>query len=82
MYDSTFISESPNASRMQHHPQDAASSIAKSLNKVGSQLRGSYITIGDEKKLSLSKPDRDPPLPEKIDVVNSWFASCTKGKRD
>ena len=31
-------------------------------------------------KLSLSKADRKPTLPEKIDIINKWFSSCSKGK--
>jgi len=31
-------------------------------------------------KLSLSKTDRTPTMPEKIDMINRWFASCAKGK--
>ena len=26
------------------------------------------------------KPERKPTLPEKIAIVNKWFASCIKGK--
>ena len=30
--------------------------------------------------ISLSKTDRTPTLPEKMDIINKWFASCTEGK--
>ena len=61
---------------------ELACSLAKSMVKVGSCLQGSQITLGNENKLSLSKPDRNPTLPEKIDIVNKWFASCVKDNKD
>ena len=33
----------------------------------------------EAKKLQVSKSDRNPTLPEKISIVNRWFASCIKG---
>ena len=39
------------------------------------------MTADPEAKLSYSKPDRNPTLPEKMDIVNKWFASvCDKDK--
>ena len=34
-----------------------------------------------EAKISLSKSNRTPTLPEKMDIVNKWFASCAKGNK-
>ena len=45
------------------------------MRKVGSLNYGSQISLDPENKLSLSVSDRKPNLPEKIEIVNSWFAS-------
>ena len=38
------------------------------------------VTLNPDAKLSLSKTDRLPSLPEKMDIINRWFASCVKGR--
>ena len=39
------------------------------------------IQKNPDSKISLSKSDREPTLPEKMDIVNKWFASrASNGK--
>jgi len=33
-----------------------------------------------EARLSLSKNDRNPTLPEKMEIINKWFSKCANGK--
>ena len=44
-------------------------------------MNGKTMADGQqEAKISASKSDRNPNLPEKITIVNKWFASCIQGK--
>ena len=41
----------------------------------------SNVLGNPDAKISLSKQDRLPTLPEKMDIINKWFASQAKGKQ-
>ena len=56
-----------------HEPPD--------LQLLNSQSSQQVIQKNPDAKISLSKSDREPTLPEKMDIVNKWFASrATNGK--
>mmetsp|Transcript_25779 Transcript_25779/g.32082 ORF Transcript_25779/g.32082 Transcript_25779/m.32082 type:complete len:285 (+) Transcript_25779:558-1412(+) len=75
----TFVSRgTPKSSRP---GANGAGSVTHSIRKIGSFIRGSQAALMENvNKLSLSKTDRKPNLPEKISVINKWFASCGNGK--
>lgn len=50
------------------------------LNILKGHQTEASVASGPEFRLAASKPDRNPTLPEKIEIVNKWFKHCIKGK--